>query len=148
MMKIYPFKPALYTTLDTNYACYRDFGNFYSLTIGWTNNKCVYSPFPTHRLKFKSINCAWLYLKSRNHMSQLFSWTTAGSPDIKFVLRSYTYANYTKMIKQDWYKNVIAHVGTRTLDPQIKSLMLYRLSYAGWRVKRVCLKYLLCTSMP
>ena len=29
-------------------------------------------------------------------------------------------------------KNVAAHTGSRTVDPEIKSLMLYRLSYAGY----------------
>ena len=35
-----------------------------------------------------------------------------------------------EMTRETSIKN-IAHIGTRTLDPQIKSLMLYRLSYAG-----------------
>ena len=36
------------------------------------------------------------------------------------------------VIKITKIKNSLAHVGTRTQDPQIKSLMLYRLSYAGF----------------
>ena len=43
---------------------------------------------------------------------------------------SITRTESTKTIK--FAKNTAAHVGTRTLDPQIKSLMLYRLSYAGY----------------
>jgi hypothetical protein len=43
---------------------------------------------------------------------------------------SITRTHSTKTIR--FAKNTAAHVGTRTLDPQIKSLMLYRLSYAGY----------------
>ena len=40
------------------------------------------------------------------------------------------------VIKITKIKNSLAHVGTRTQDPQIKSLMLYRLSYAGFLKSR------------
>ena len=45
----------------------------------------------------------------------------------------YEYYASSKIIKEENDKKFsFARTGTRTLDPQIKSLMLYRLSYSGY----------------
>ncbi len=91
-----------------------------------SNSHCNFHAFKASEISTLRCEIDWLEVKKWKQ-NYLDIWCTSSQinwyPKYQIVI-----PHWNQYLK----KNVEAHVGTRTLDPQIKSLMLYRLSYAGY----------------
>lgn len=97
----------------------------YNLPYRKCSNNYNFHAFKTSEISTMKCEIDWQTKKQTKLLRRLMHFFTNGMewyPKYKIVIQHW---NQNK-------KNVAAHVGTRTLDPQIKSLMLYRLSYAGY----------------
>lgn len=93
-----------------------------------TENVLIITIFmPSKHLKYPQWN-AKSTDRQKSKQNYFDAWCTSSQMEWNDILNIKLSFNIETKIK----KNVAAHVGTRTLDPQIKSLMLYRLSYAGY----------------